>query len=175
MVGDFCIPDQLRKNVWDGRLDSDYLRRYYGLCAAKETWNVTITTTVGCVIAFASALAASDASLPLWLPVIVSLLGVAVAIKALAYGHRRIIDALFCQHELADLCIDWDDLWARVEDGSDSADEVRSRWRDLSVRANAITAPRAQDRIKIRLAKQAEKESNDHYSPESRSASVVLT
>ena len=93
MVDATRIPDQLRENVWQGRIDAHRLHQYYGRLARVHTRNVSIVTTLGCFVAFVGPYL-DTLGAPGW-EIVVSLVGVVVAITTIAQGHNRIVEALF--------------------------------------------------------------------------------
>ena len=128
------IPDQLRENVWRGQVDAYRLQQYYGRLAGVRTRNVSMVMTLGCFVAFVGPhLDALGA--PSSLEMLVSLVGVVVAVGTIAQGHNRIVEALFRHQQFSDLHVEWTDLWQRVEDGMTKAGEARSRWRELARKA----------------------------------------
>lgn len=165
MVDATRIPDQLRENIWRGQVDAYRLQQYYGRLAGVRTRNVSIVMTLGCLVAFVGPhLDALGA--PSSLEILVSLVGVVVAIGTIAQGHNRIVEALFRHQQFADLHVEWTDLWQGVEDRMTRPGEARTRWKELALKAYAITARAAQDRVNERLLDTTEQAAYAYYGQE---------
>ena len=173
MVDATRIPDQLRENVWQGRIDAHRLHQYYGRLARVHTRNVSIVTTLGCFVAFVGPYL-DTLGAPGW-EIVVSLVGVVVAITTIAQGHNRIVEALFRHQQLGDLHGEWTDLWQRVEDKMAIPAEVQSRWMELTRKAHAITARSAQDKVNQRLLDATEQATYAYYKREAASGVPATT
>ena len=139
MVDATRIPDQLRENVWRGRIDAHRLHQYYGRLARVHTRNVSMVTTLGCFVAFVGPYL-DTLGAPGW-EIVVSLVGVVVAITTIAQGHNRIVEALFRHQQFGDLHVEWTDLWQRVEDKMAIPAEVQSRWVGIDPQGSRYHSP----------------------------------
>ncbi len=174
MADEARIPDQLRTHVWEGRVDADRLRRYYGRLAGVHTRRASTLAIIGCFVAFVGPhLDALGA--PGWLEMVVSLAGVVLAVGTITQGQSRIVEALFRHQQFGDLRTEWTDLWQRVEDGMAPGSEVRSRWIELTRRADAITARSPQDRVNERVLAAAEQATYAYYRKEAASGVPATT
>lgn len=174
MADETRIPDRLRTHVWEGRVDADRLRRYYGQLAGAHKRRTSILATLGCFIAFVGPHLDALGG-PGWLEVLVSLAGVVLAISSITQGQNRIVEALFRHQQFADLRTEWTDLWQRVEDSMGSAAEVRSRWIELTRKADAITARSPQDPVNERVLVAAEQATYAYYRKEAASGVPATT
>lgn len=174
MADETRIPDQLRTHVWEGRVDADRLRRYYGQLEGVHTRRASALAILGCFVAFVGPhLDALGA--PGWLEMVVSVAGVVLAVSTITQGQSRIVEALFRHQQFADLRTEWTDLWQRVEDGMAPAPEVRNRWIELTRKADAITARSPQDRVHQRVLDAAEEAAYSYYRREAASAVPATT
>lgn len=174
MADETRIPDQLRTHVWEGRVDADRLRRYYGRLAGVHTRRASILATLGCFIAFVGPYL--DAlGVPGWLEMVVSLAGVVLAISTITHGQSKIVEALFRHQQFGDLHTEWTDLWQCVEDRMAPPSEVQSRWIELARKADAITARSPQDRINQRVLAAAEEATYAYYGREAASGVPATT
>lgn len=168
------VPDRLRTHVWEGRVDADRLRRYYGRLAGVHTRRASILAVLGCFVAFVGPYLDALGA-PGWLEIVVSLAGVVLAVSTIVQGQSRIVEALFRHQQFGDLRTDWTDLWQRVEDSMGSAAEVRSRWIELTRKADAITARSPQDPVNERVLVAAEQATYAYYRKEAASGVPATT
>lgn len=168
MADETRIPDQLRTHVWEGRVDADRLRRYYGRLAGVHTRRVSTLAILGCFVAFVGPhLDALGA--PGWLEMVVSLAGVVLAVGTITQGQSRIVEALFRHQQFGDLRTEWTDLWQRVEDRMAAVSEVESRSTELTRKADAITVPSSRDKINRDVLDAAEEATYAYYRREAAS------
>ena len=168
------IPDQLRAHVWEGRVNADRLRRYYGQLAGVHTRRASTLATLGCFVAFVGPHLDSLGA-PAWLEVLVSLAGVVLAIGTITQSQNRIVEALFRHQQFADLHTEWNGLWQRVEDRMAAVSEVQSRWTELTRKADAITVRSPQDKINQRVLDAAEEATYGYYKREATSGVPATT
>ena len=162
------IPDQLRTHVWEGRVNADRLRRYYGQLAGVHRRKALTLATLGCFAAFAGP-HLDGLGAPAWLEVLISLAGMVLAISMVTRSQSRIIEALLRHQQLADLHTEWTGLWQRVEDEVAGVPEVQIRWTELTRRADTITVPSPQDKINQRVLDAAEEATYGYYRAEAAS------
>ncbi|MCY3705294.1 MAG: hypothetical protein OXH08_07300 [Gammaproteobacteria bacterium] len=164
------VPDQLRADVWKGRLHSARLSRYYGSLAgklARQTRNLMIG---GCVLAFASPYVSALSELA---SVACGLAGVTLALVTLSRGHQRIISAMFMQNQLENLETEWTALWQQVEDGETGPSDASDRWKHLSNQLTAITAQSSQYQPDNELKASTEADAYNYHAKDANVATVT--
>ena len=168
------LSDQLRTHVWEGRVNADRLRRYYGQLAGVHTRWASILATLGCIVAFVGP-HLDGLGAPIWLEAMVSLAGVMLALSIITRSPNRIVEALSRHKQFAHLHTEWTDLWQRVEDRMAAVSEVASRSTELTRKADAITVPSPQDKINRRVLDAAEEATYTYYKREAASGVPATT
>ena len=153
-------PDHLCKSVWQGRIHASRLSRYYAALAAKRARQASTLMILGCFAAFAGPYFDTLGS---WVAPVISLAGVVLAVLTMARGHERIIAAMFQQHQLDNLHVEWSVLWQQVEDRVAGPAEVADRYAQLSRRVYEITAQGSQHKEDHKLSKRAEDAAYNYY------------
>lgn len=166
--------------VWEGMLEADRLSRYYGYLAEKlETreQHLAIVATVLSSTAFVSLwtdLGAWNAlsSLPPWVvAVVVSLpklltLAASIVTALLISGRnsRRALKSSTIRRRFSDLLMEWEIVWAHVQNNSKTEQYSRKRWEELTAKANDITdGADVELPLDVKLRELSQKETYDYW------------
>ena len=166
------IPDVLRTDIWEHRVDADRLERYYGELAAVHARRSRYTMAAGFAVAVLTpliSLLVQDGAVPLIVIVVgamLSVAGIVIAVYTISTGHRQIVESMFRCYQFGALKREWDDLWQGVEDERLEYQSARAAFSDLSAKADAITALSSQDRKHAKLLDATQKEAYGYYRQE---------
>lgn len=127
---------ETRTHVWEGMVDADRLRRYYGQLAGKLARRERRMTVATCLLALVtSGLAINSHPYTLALAILTA---VASALPLIYRLGSQITEAAYCGKRLDDLSVDWRELWQQVDDLP--RQEAIAQWRMLERTLNEITA-----------------------------------
>ena len=158
------MDEQLRKDIWNGMVDSDRLARYYGALAARLARKEKAATVATPVLASLTALLmAFDIA---WLDIAGILATVAASALALVWrtGPAAVATA-YRVERIQEIHIGYKNLWQWVADGvpEDGAERLREFWNDLQLRLNRITAEAATEPVRKKLHEQSEERAYDYW------------
>lgn len=159
------MDEQLRKDIWDGMVNSDRLARYYGALASrlalKEKAAAVATPVLASLTAFLMAYGTTA-----WMEVAGILATVATSTLALIWRTAPAAAATAYRVErIQEIHIGYKNLWQWVADGvpAEDTERLRSFWNGLQLELNRVTAEAATEPVRARLQKQSEKGAYDYW------------
>lgn len=157
------MSSQLKDDIWEGLVNSDYYLRYYGELAGKLAWRERFASYLVAVLAVSTlGVEIVSANPDEWRPVLI-LLTAASSIWPLVYRKTgRIARAGFLQHELAAIHDDWKKLWQDCQ--GEEADELalQEQWSSLTRKMTDSTAMESLEPTPKKL-RGATEDANERY------------
>lgn len=170
------MDEQLRKDIWNGMVDSDRLARYYGALASRLAQKEKVATVATPVLASLTALLmAFDVA---WLDVAGILATVAASTLALVWRTGpAAVKTAYRVERIQEIHIGYKNLWQWVADGvpADDRERLREFWNNLQLGLNRITAEAATEPIRKKLHKRSEERAYDYWKKQAVTSTRTTT
>ena len=163
---------EFRESVWEGMVEADRLRRYYGKLAGRMAWQDRAMAVLALVLASLTAILAREGH-ELLLPTAIAT-AIIAALPLIFRLGGRITEAAYCSRRLGDLSVGWKELWQEVYSlqPHDAVEErLVERWKELATTVNEITALKERVPEDKKLAGATEEESYAYWRTKTDQAS----